>query len=91
MPPLEEGSATLDVPQRPQNAVLQQHNLGDVDQDVEHPGYFGVGRRLSNAAGQTYSRFFPTLSTVTTTYVDPREEQYEADMVDVLDTLGELR
>lgn len=89
MPPLEEGTATSTPPQRPPNAVLPSENFGEVDQNPDHPGYFGIGRRLSNAAGQTYSRFFPTLNTINTQPVDPQEEQYESDMVDVLDTLGE--
>ena len=89
MPPLEEGTATSTPLQRPPNAVLQGENLGEVDQNPENSGYFGIGRRLSNVAGQTYSRFFPTLNTINTPPVDPEEEQYESDLVDVLDTLGE--
>lgn len=89
MPPLEEDTATGPAPQRPPNAVLPQgNNLGDVDHNPDNGGYFGIGRRLSNAAGQTYSRFFPTLNMVNTEQMDPEEEQYEADMVNVLDTIG---
>lgn len=44
---------------------------------------------MSNAAGQTYSRFFPALNTVNSAPPDPQEEQFELDMVDVLDTIGE--
>jgi hypothetical protein len=90
MPPLEEGTATTNLPQRPPNLVVPPESLGDADQNQENAGYFGIGRRLSNAARQTSSRFFPTLSTVNTVPGDLREEQYESDMVDVLDTLGEL-
>ena len=94
MPPLEEDTATTSTPpQRPANLVLPpgngNNNLGEVDRNPDPAGYFGIGRRLSNAAGQTYSRFFPTLNTVNTEPQDPREEQYESHMVDVLDTLGE--
>jgi hypothetical protein len=88
MPPLEEGTATT-TPQRPANLVAPSEDLGDVDQDAD-PGYFGIGRRLSNGAGQTYTRFFPTMSTFATHPEDAQEEQYESDMVDVLDTLGEF-
>ena len=89
MPPLEEGAATNNLPQRPPNLVLRPENLGEVDQNPENSGYFGIGRRLSNAAGQTYSRFFPTLNTVNSAPPGSREEQFESDMVDVLDTIGE--
>lgn len=90
MPSVEEGTAITNVQQRPANTALQSGDLGEVDQNPEIAGYFGIGRRLSNAARQTSSRFFPTLSTVNTAPPDPQEEQYESDMVDVLDTLGEL-
>ena len=91
MPPLEEGTATSTQAQAPASQVLSpgSQNVGEVDQSSDHPGYFGVGRRLSNAAGQTYSRFFPTLNTVDSQQADSQEEQYESDIVDVLDTIGE--
>ena len=89
MPPLEEGTSTSNVPQRPPNRVLPPENLREGDQNPDNSGYFGIGRRLSNAAGQTYSRFFPTLNTISTAPSEVQEDQYESDMVDVLDTLGE--
>ena len=91
LPPLEEGTATTHLPQRPPNVVVvPPHSPGEVDQEQDNAGYFGIGRRLSNAARQTSSRFFPTLNTVNTTPDDYEEDQYESEMVDVLDTVGKL-
>jgi hypothetical protein len=87
MPAVEEGTATTDTPTRPPNAVLQPPTA---DETPDNGGYFGMGRRMSNAARATSSRFFPALSTAPTA-ADTQEEQYEADMVDVLDTLGQCQ
>jgi hypothetical protein len=86
MPTLEESAATSTLPTRPPNS-LPPGELGDGS--PENAASRGIGRRLSNAAGQTYSRFFPTLESIKTAPAGPAEEQYDSEaIVDVLDTVG---
>jgi hypothetical protein len=82
MPSLPEGAApTTTNLERPTISVLPP------DDEVAATGV-PLGRRLSQAAGQTYARFFPTLNTLSRAETEVPESRYESELVNVLDTIG---
>ena len=88
MPIVQEGDATADVPERPPATVLPASDASRIVEDTRGNG--GVGRRLGNA-WQASTRFLPTLGKTNDRQDDDMESQYESDLVNVLDTIGELQ
>ncbi len=73
----ETGRPSMDLGVRPTLAV-----------PAETPGRVGYGRRLSNAMRYPFPSFRPNDFPADEEPPPTREEQYEEDLVDVLDTIG---
>ena len=85
MPVVREGDAAADTPERPPATVLPAGYAGESMEDTRGGG---VGKRMGNA-WQASTRFLPTLGRTNSRPAEDRESQFETDLVNVLDTIGE--